>query len=111
MQAVRIGADHDEIRALRAVSVRDFEDLERRHDRYVIANAVNFSSNDLDGQRQWKQAVIYNQQKVLADCDKFLLLMKPKSSPSVATRASLRHSSVSSAQANILVAERKEQEA
>ncbi|EFX67618.1 hypothetical protein DAPPUDRAFT_330884 [Daphnia pulex] len=111
MKAVRIGSDRDEVRALRAVYVRDFEELERRHDRYVCASLANFSSNDLEGQRQWIQAVIYDQQKLLAACDKYLNLTKPQSSASVATRASSRHSSVSSAQAKILEAERKEQEA
>jgi hypothetical protein len=57
MKAVRIGADLDEIWALRAVYVRDFEDLEKRHYRYLSVNTVNFSSDDLDGQRQWIQAV------------------------------------------------------
>ncbi|EFX73510.1 hypothetical protein DAPPUDRAFT_325221 [Daphnia pulex] len=111
MKAVRIGSDRDEVRALRAVYVRDFEELERRHDRYVCASLATFSSNDLEGQRQWIQAVIYDQQKLLAACDKYLNLTKPQSSASVATRASSRHSSVSSSQAKILEAERKEQEA
>jgi hypothetical protein len=53
----------------------------------------------------------YDKQNVLAECDKFLLLTTPKSSASVATRASSRHSSVYSAQAKILEAERKEREA
>jgi hypothetical protein len=75
---MRIGSDRDEIRALRAVYVRDFEELERRHVRYVSANLANFSSDDLEGQRHWIQAVIYDQQKLLADCDKYLLLTKPQ---------------------------------
>jgi hypothetical protein len=53
MQAVRIGDDRDEIRALRAVFVRDFDDLEKRYDRYVSVNTVNLTIDDSDGERQW----------------------------------------------------------
>ena len=61
MQAVRIGDDRDEIRALRAVFVRDFDDLEKRHDRYVSVNTLNLTIDDLDGEKQWMQ--VYDHQK------------------------------------------------
>ncbi|XP_057374666.1 uncharacterized protein LOC130695542 [Daphnia carinata] len=110
-QSVRIGEDRDTVRALRANYVREFDSLETCHDRYVQCNAPNCSANDLEGEIQWIQAVIYDHQSTLADCDDYVAWTKPKSSSSVHSRASSRHSSVSSRQARIHEAEQREKEA
>jgi hypothetical protein len=36
MQSIRVGDDHDIIRALRVNYVRDFDNLEQRHDRCIV---------------------------------------------------------------------------
>ncbi|KAI9550975.1 hypothetical protein GHT06_005447 [Daphnia sinensis] len=110
MKSIRIGDDRDTVKALRAIYVRDFDSLEKRHDRYVECNAPNYSPNDLEGEKPWIQAVIYEHQKVLSDCDDYLAQTKPKSA-SVASGVSSRHSSASSRLAQIHEAERKEKEA
>ena len=109
MQAIRVGDDRDAIRALRVNYVREFDELEKRHDRYVHCNIPNLSTDDLDGEKQWIQAVIYDHQAVLAECDYYLSWTRP--SVSVVSRTSSHHSSVSSRQARIHEAERKEREA
>ena len=111
MNSVRIGEDRDTVRALRAIYVRDYDSLEKRHDRYVHYNTPNCSQDDLDGERDWIQAVIYDHQTILAECDDYLARTQPKSNASVTLGAASRHSSVSSRQAKIHEAERKEQEA
>ena len=111
MQSIRVGDDRDTVRALRVNYVRDFDNLEQRHDRYVTCNTPNLSADDLDGEKQWIQAVIYDHQKVLADCDDYLAWTKSKSSASMGSRTSSRHSSLSSRQAKIHEAERREREA
>ncbi|EFX75652.1 hypothetical protein DAPPUDRAFT_250108 [Daphnia pulex] len=100
----------DTVRALRAIYVRDFDILEKRHDRHVQCNAPNYSPDDPDGEKQWIQDVIYDHQKAISYCDVYL--SQTNSRPcSVVSRASSRHSSVSSRQAKIHEAERKEKEA
>ncbi|EFX68102.1 hypothetical protein DAPPUDRAFT_260617 [Daphnia pulex] len=110
MQSVKVGEDRDTVRALRALYVRDFDSLEKHHDRYVQCNAPNCSQDDFDGERDWIQAVIYDHQAILAKCDDYLVQTNPKPASTV-SRASSRHSSVSSRQARIHEAERKEREA
>ncbi|EFX68133.1 hypothetical protein DAPPUDRAFT_114838 [Daphnia pulex] len=110
MQSVKVGEDRDTVRALRALYVRDFDSLEKHHDRYVRCNAPNCSQDDFDGERDWIQAVIYDHQAILAKCDDYLVQTNPKPASTV-SRASSRHSSVSSRQARIHEAERKEREA
>ncbi|EFX65830.1 hypothetical protein DAPPUDRAFT_264163 [Daphnia pulex] len=110
MQSVKVGEDRDTVRALRALYVRDFDSLEKHHDRYVQCNAPNCSQDDFDGERDWIQAVIYDHQAILAKCDDYLVQTNPKPAFTV-SRASSRHSSVSSRQARIHEAERKEREA
>ena len=51
MQSIRVGDDRDTVRALRVIYVRDFDSLEKRHDRYVQCNAPSYSQDDLDGER------------------------------------------------------------
>jgi hypothetical protein len=110
LQSVRIGEDWDTVRAYRVVYVREFDSLEQQHDRYVQCNAPNCSQDDLDGERDWIQAVILDHQASLAVCDNYLTQTNPKPASTV-SRASSRHSSVSSRQARIHEAERKEREA
>ncbi|EFX78691.1 hypothetical protein DAPPUDRAFT_245989 [Daphnia pulex] len=110
MQSVKVGEDRDTVRALRALYVRDFDSLEKHHDRYVQCNAPNCSQDDFDGERDWIQAVIYDHQAILAKCDDYLVQTNPKPASTV-SRASSRHSSVSSRQARIHEADRKEREA
>ncbi|EFX64473.1 hypothetical protein DAPPUDRAFT_334155 [Daphnia pulex] len=110
IQSVKVGEDRDTVRALRALYVRDFDSLEKHHDRYVQCNAPNCSQDDYDGERDWIQAVIYDHQEILAKCDDYLVQTNPKPASTV-SRASSRHSSVSSRQARIHEAERKEREA
>ncbi|EFX75875.1 hypothetical protein DAPPUDRAFT_322944 [Daphnia pulex] len=109
MQSVKVGEDRDTVRALRAIYVRDFDSLEKHHDRYVQCNAPNCSQDDFDGERDWIQAYIYDHQAILAKCDDYLAQTNPKPASTV-SRASSRHSSVSSRQARIHEAERKERE-
>ncbi|EFX66052.1 hypothetical protein DAPPUDRAFT_332587 [Daphnia pulex] len=110
MQSIIVGEDRDTVRALRAIYVREFDSLEKHHDRYVQCNAPNCSQDDFDGEKDWIQAVIYDHQAILAKCDDYLAQTYPKST-SVVSRASSRHSSVSSRQARIHEAELKEKEA
>ncbi|EFX81257.1 hypothetical protein DAPPUDRAFT_102662 [Daphnia pulex] len=110
MESIAAKADRDTVRALRAVYVRDFDLLEKRHDRYVQCKAPNYSQDDLDGEKDWIQAVIYDHLAILAKCDDYLALTNSRSA-SFVSRASSRHSSVSSRQAKIHEAERKEKEA
>ncbi|EFX73475.1 hypothetical protein DAPPUDRAFT_253149 [Daphnia pulex] len=110
MESIAVKEDRDTVRALRAVYVRDFDLLEMRHDRYVQCKAPNYSQDDLDGEKDWIQAVIYDHLAILAKCDDYLALTNSRSA-SVVSRASSRHSSVSSRQAKIHEAERKEKEA
>ena len=109
MQSVRISDDRETVRANRIVYVREYDNLEQRHDRYVNQNMPNLSANDVEGERSWIQAVIYDHQKVLAVCDDYLEQTKPKSV--VSSRASSRRSSASSQQARIHDAERRQREA
>ncbi|EFX62575.1 hypothetical protein DAPPUDRAFT_120101 [Daphnia pulex] len=110
MESIAAKEDRDTVRALRAVYVRDFDLLEKRHDRYVQCKASNYSQDDLDVEKDWIQAVIYDHLAILAKCDDYLALTNSRSA-SVVSRASSRHSSVSSRQAKIHEAERKEKEA
>ncbi|EFX66786.1 hypothetical protein DAPPUDRAFT_115990 [Daphnia pulex] len=110
MQSIKVGEDRDTVRAFRAIYVRDFDSLEKHHDRYVQCNAPNCSQDDFDGERDWIEAVIYDHQAILAKCDDYLAQTNPKPASTV-SRASSRHSSVSSRQARIHEAERKEKEA
>ncbi|EFX64396.1 hypothetical protein DAPPUDRAFT_334244 [Daphnia pulex] len=110
MESIAAKEDRDTVRSLRAVYVRDFDLLEKRHDRYVQCKAPNYSQDDLDGEKDWIQAVIYDHLAILAKCDDYLALTNSRSA-SVVSRASSRHSSVSSRQAKIHEAERKEKEA
>jgi hypothetical protein len=110
LQSVRVGEDRDTVRAYRVVYVGQFDSLEQHHDRYVRCNAPNCSLDDLAGERDWIQAVIFDHQAGLAVCDNYLDQTNPKP-PSTVSRASSRHSSVSSRQARIHEAERKEREA
>ncbi|EFX66659.1 hypothetical protein DAPPUDRAFT_262755 [Daphnia pulex] len=110
MQSIAAKENRDTVRALRAIYVRDFDILEKRHDRHVQCNAPNYSPDDLDGEKQWIQDVIYDHQKVISDCDVYLALTNSRSA-SVVSRASSRHSSFSSRQAKIHEAERNEKEA
>ncbi|KZR99466.1 Uncharacterized protein APZ42_004649 [Daphnia magna] len=82
LQSIRIGEDRDTVRALRANYVRDYDNLEKRHDRYVQCNTPNCTEDDLEGEKQWIQAVIYDHQSVLADCDDYMARSKSKSSAS-----------------------------
>ncbi|EFX63856.1 hypothetical protein DAPPUDRAFT_334900, partial [Daphnia pulex] len=109
-KAIAAKEDRDTVRALRAVYVRDFDILEKRHDRYVQCKAPNYSQDDLDGEKDWIQAVIYDHLAISAKCDDYLAQTNSRSA-SVVSRASFRHSSVSSRQAKIHEAERKEKEA
>ncbi|EFX68971.1 hypothetical protein DAPPUDRAFT_329558 [Daphnia pulex] len=86
MESIAAKEDRDTVRALRAVY------------------------DDLDGEKDWIQAVIYDHLAILAKCDDYLALINSRSA-SVVSRASSRHSSVSSRQAKIHEAERKEKEA
>jgi hypothetical protein len=106
MESIAAKEDRDTVRALRAVYVRDFDSLEKRHDRYVQCKAPNYSQDDLDGEKNWIQAVIYDHLAISAKCDDYLALTNSRSA-SVVSRASSRHSSVSSRQAKIHEAERK----
>ena len=108
VQAVRVGEDRDTVRAQRAVYVRDFDNLERRHDRYVSVKYGSVSNEETEGEKQWIQAVIYEHQGTLSICDTYLSQTKPASS--ISSRTSSKRSSISSAQAKIREAERKEQE-
>ncbi len=109
MQSIIVGEDRDSIQALCAIFVREFDSLEKHHDRYVQCNAPNCSQDDFDGEKDWIQAVIYDHQAILAKCDDYLAQTNSKSA-SVVSRASSRHSSVSSLQARIHEAERKERD-
>ncbi|EFX62865.1 hypothetical protein DAPPUDRAFT_269554 [Daphnia pulex] len=48
MESIAAKEDRDTVRALRAVYVRDFDLLEKRHDRYVQCKASNYSQDDLE---------------------------------------------------------------
>ena len=72
MNAIRVGDDRDSVRASRVNYVSRFDNLEIRHDRYVNSIAANAAPDDLDGEAQWLQAVIYDHQKILAECDAYL---------------------------------------
>ena len=111
MNAIRVGDDRDTVRALRVNYVSRFDNLEIRHDRYVNSIAANAAPDDLDGEAQWLQAVIYDHQKILAECDAYLDRTKSTSASSIASRSSSRRSSRSSVQARINEAEMKEKEA
>ncbi|EFX60784.1 hypothetical protein DAPPUDRAFT_275509, partial [Daphnia pulex] len=95
MESIAAKEDRDTVRALRAVYVRDFDFLEKRHHRYVQCKAPNYSQDDLDGEKYWIQAVIYDHLAILAKCDDYLAQTNSRSA-SVVSRASSRHSSVSS---------------
>jgi hypothetical protein len=77
VQAVRVGEDRDTVRAQRAVYVRDFDNLERRHDRYVSVKYGSSSNEETEGEKQWIQVVIYEHQGTLSMCDTYLSQMKP----------------------------------
>jgi|LakMenEpi03Aug12_release.lakeMendotaPanAssembly.Ray.scaffolds.fasta_scaffold615270_2 hypothetical protein len=109
VQAVGVGEDRDTVRAQRAVYVRDFDNLERRHDRYVSVKYGSSSNEETEGEKQWIKAVIYENQGTLSMCDTYLAQTKPESS--ISSRISSKRSSISYAQAKIREAERKEQEA
>ncbi len=109
MKSIAAKEDRDTVRALRAIYVRDFDILEKRHDRHVQCNAPNYSPDDLDDEKQCIQDVIYDHQKVISDCGVYLAQTNSRSA-SVVSRASSRHSSVSSRQAKNHEAERKEKE-
>ncbi|EFX65353.1 hypothetical protein DAPPUDRAFT_264814 [Daphnia pulex] len=55
MKSIAAKEDRDNVRALRAIYVRDFDILEKLHDRHVQCNAPNYSPDDLDGEKQWIQ--------------------------------------------------------
>ncbi|EFX75213.1 hypothetical protein DAPPUDRAFT_107986 [Daphnia pulex] len=96
MESIAAKEDRDTVRALRAVYVRDFDILEKRHDHYVQCKAPNYSQDDLDGEKDWIQAVIHDHLAISAKCDDYL---------------AQTNSRVSSRQAKIHEAERKEKEA
>jgi hypothetical protein len=58
VQSIAAEEDRDTVRVLRAIYVRDFDILEKRHDRNVQCNFSNYPPDDLDGEKQWIQAVI-----------------------------------------------------
>ena len=111
MNAIRVGDDRDTVRALRVNYVSRFDNLEIRHDRYVNSIAANAAQDDLDGEAQWLQAVIYDHQRILAGCDAYLDRTRSTSASSIVSRSSSRRSSRSSVQARINEAEMKEKEA
>ncbi|KAI9549417.1 hypothetical protein GHT06_004464 [Daphnia sinensis] len=111
MIAVRAGDDRDTVRALRATYVRDYDDLERRHDRFLQFSSANLSPEAITGEQNWLQAVIYEHQALLHHCEDYLARFSNLSSASVSSRHSSRVSSVSSARAKIQEAERLQKEA
>ncbi|EFX61576.1 hypothetical protein DAPPUDRAFT_272715 [Daphnia pulex] len=70
LESIATKEDRDTVRALRAVYVRDFDILEKRHDRYVQCKAPNYSQDDLDGEKDWLQAVICDHLAISAKCGK-----------------------------------------
>ncbi|EFX78458.1 hypothetical protein DAPPUDRAFT_320461 [Daphnia pulex] len=91
MQSIKVGEDRDTVRALHAIYVRDFDSLEKHHDRYVQCNAPTARKT-------------FSMEKAIGS----------KPSSTITKRfwlTSSRHSSVSSRQAKIHEAERKQKEA
>ena len=107
--AIRAGEDRDTIRTIRAVYVRDYEDLEKRHCRFIEFATPHLTQEGLASEKQWLDVVTLSYQRVISSCDEYLQTFP--SSSSVASRRSSQHSSVSSARARIQEAERKEREA
>ncbi len=94
MAAIRVSDDRDTVRALRANYVRDYDDLERRHDRFINVFIPLLTPEAIDGEGQWLQAVILEYKSILASCDNYL---KESAPSSIHSRRSSHHSSVSSA--------------
>ena len=69
MKAIRVGDDRDTVRVNYVIH---FDNLEIRHDWYVYSIASNAAPDDLAGETQRFQAVIYDHQRVLAECDAYL---------------------------------------
>ncbi|KZS19715.1 Uncharacterized protein APZ42_013762 [Daphnia magna] len=55
MTAVQAGDDRDTLRALRATYVCDYDDLERRHDRFLQFSPANLSPEAINGEQNWLQ--------------------------------------------------------
>ncbi|XP_057368282.1 uncharacterized protein LOC130689298 [Daphnia carinata] len=108
MTAVRVGEDRDTVRALRATYIRDYDELEERHDRFLQFFAPDAPSEALAGEQLWLQAVVCEHQALLTTCDDYLARLPARSTASL---SSSHHSSVSSARAKIQEAERLQKEA
>ncbi|KZS03751.1 Uncharacterized protein APZ42_033447 [Daphnia magna] len=108
--AIRVGDDCDIIRPLRAIYVRDFEELEGIHDRFLQLSAPDLSDEAIKGEEDWLQAVIYVHKAVLAVCDNYLGKFTNRRTESISSRHSSRASNVSSARVKIQEAERLQKE-
>ena len=103
---IKVGEDRDQIRTLRALIVRDYDEMERRHDRYL--RYLIASPDDIEAEAEWLRGVTQQHRDTLATADDHLATF---STPSVTSRHSSRRSSSSSTRARIREADRLEKEA
>ena len=100
---IKVGEDRDQIRTLRALIVRDYDEMERRHDRYL--RYLIASPDDIEAEAEWLRGVTQQHRDTLATADDHLATF---STPSVTSRHSSRRSSSSSTRARIREADRLE---
>lgn len=83
MLGIKVGGDRDQLRKFRALVVRDFDDMERRHDRYL--RYLNALPNDLEAEAEWLVVVNQQHREHLATVDSHPLQF---ATPSVTSRHS-----------------------